>query len=525
GGLTQCVVPVKEGVVWVCMERGLARIDPRDTKQPIQTFHTADGLASENTRAVCERENGDLLIGGDTPNLTLRSAAGFSTQTLKGLPPAASVRALYCEGDTVWAGTTFGLVRIQGTEQRLFTRADGLVDDFVFSISKGAGDALWVGTRSGFSRLRSGTFESFRPQDGLSQSTALAILEDREGSLWVGTKRGLNQFVDGRGVPYTVREGLPSDRTGPVLQDSTGMIWTGTLDAGLARFDGRRFTKLTTSHGLPSNEIRALAEGADHSLWVGTSQGLARIADGQVAGIYTAGSGLPSSEIRSLYRDPAGTMWAGTAAGLAAFRGGRFVTETTAPARPIRAIGQDGAGEIVVATDEGLYIGKAEGYQPLTPGGVYLRNANAFYLDRDGLLWVALNGAGLRLIDGNKVTTFLTRDGLYDAELYGITADDQDRLWMACSRGIFWVARAELRRFAAGEIESVDSSAYSPTDALRVIESQPGVEPALWRMQDGRIWFATVRGVIALDPTQPLREGAPPVVIEDPIVNGQTTIP
>ncbi|MEO8100695.1 MAG: two-component regulator propeller domain-containing protein [Acidobacteriota bacterium] len=525
GGLTQCVVPEKNGVVWVCMERGLARIDPSQPSKPIQTFRASDGLASDNARTVCENPNGDLWIGGDTPNITLRTSAGFSIQKLKGLPPAASVRALICDGNVLWVGTTFGLIRVEGSEQRLFTTSDGLVDNFVFALSKGASGLLWIGTRSGFSRLRDGAFDSFRPQDGLSQSTVQAVLEDREGSLWVGTKRGLNQFVDGRGVPYTAREGLPSDRTGPVLQDGMGIIWTGTLDAGLARFDGRLFTKLTTSQGLPSNEVRALVEDDAHSLWVGTSKGLARVAAGQVASIYTASMGLPSSDIRSLYRDHTGTIWAGTAAGLASFQKGRFVAESNAPAKTIRSIGQDRSGDIVVATDEGLYIGKNGMYRPLTPGGVYLRNANAFFLDRDGLLWVGLNGAGLRLIDGNKVTTFLTRDGLYDAEIYGIASDDQDRLWMACSRGIFWVPRAELRRFAAGEIESVKSAAYSPTDALRVIESQPGVQPALWRMRDGRMWFATVRGVIALDPTQPQREGSPPVVIEDPIVNGQSTPP
>jgi signal transduction histidine kinase len=138
---------------------------------------------------------------------------------------------------------------------------------------------------------------------------------------------------------------------------------------------------------------------------------------------------------------------------------------------------------------------------------------------------VGLNGAGLRLIDGGKITAVLTRDGLYDAELYGIAVDDQDRMWIACSRGIFWVARGDLRRFTAGEIDHVVSVSYSPTEAQRVIESRSGVQPALWRMKDGQMWFSTVRGLIALDPAQPSREGAPPIVIETPVVNGAATPP
>jgi signal transduction histidine kinase/ligand-binding sensor domain-containing protein len=525
GGLMQCMVPETSGIVWTCMERGLARIDPANTSQPIQVFRAADGLASDNARAVCETSEGVLWIGGDTPRVTERVNGGFKIHALNGIPPAASVRSLLCDGDTLWVGTTFGLVRIQSGQQRLFTTKDGLVDDFVFSLSKGAQDTLWVGTRSGFSRLHKDIWDSFSPEDGLSQSTAQTVLEDREGNLWVGTKRGLNQFTDGRSVPYTAAEGLPSNETGPVLQDTAGVIWAGTLDAGIARFDGRRFTKLTTADGLPSNVVRAMAEDVDRSLWIGTANGLARISGGRVTARYSAANGLPSSDIRSLFRDRDGVVWIGTAAGLASLTGARLTIVASAPHREIRSIGQDRDGSVVVGTDEGIYINEDGAFRPLTQGGVYMRNANAFFLDRDGLLWVGLNGAGLRLIDGGKVTAYFTRDGLYDAELYGISVDEQDRMWIACSRGIFWVARGDLRRFAAGEIDHVNSVSYSPTEAQRVIESRPGVQPALWRMKDGRMWFSTVHGLIALDPAQPAREGPPPIVIEDPVVNGAVTAP
>jgi signal transduction histidine kinase len=94
---------------------------------------------------------------------------------------------------------------------------------------------------------------------------------------------------------------------------------------------------------------------------------------------------------------------------------------------------------------------------------------------------------------------------------------------MACSKGIFSVARAELRRFAAGEIKKVSSTQYIPTDALRVIECKPGVQPGVFKMRDGRLWFSTIRGLIVLDPARLQRNvPQPPVVIEDPIVNGRS---
>jgi signal transduction histidine kinase len=342
----------------------------------------------------------------------------------------------------------------------------------------------------------------------------------------VGTKRGLNQFLDGRSVPYTISEGMPSNEAGPVLQDSAGVIWTGTLDAGLARFDGRRFTTLTVRQGLASDTVQTLAEDSDGSLWVGTSRGLNRVRDGNISATFTTLNGLPSADIRSLYRDRSGVLWAGTAAGLASFRQGRFLTEETAPRQPIRAVAENGNGQIVVATEESLYIRRPEGFRELTQDGVYMRNATALYLDREGLLWAGLNGAGLRLVDGEKITSFNSRVGLYDGEIFGIQGDGGGRLWMTCSRGIFWVRRADLLRVASGELRSVNSFAYTPTDSQRVIEARLGAQPSLTITSDGWVWFSTIRGVIAFDLNSQARELPPPkVVIENPIVDGQSQRP
>src|SRR5207249_4517276 len=93
-------------------------------------------------------------------------------------------------------------------------------------------------------------------------------------------------------------------------------------------------------------------------------------------------------------------------------------------------------------------------------------------------------------------------------------------------RGIFFVTRAELRKFAAGEIPRLTSTPFSPTDAQRTIECQDGVQPVVWKMQDGRIWFSTIHGVIIIDPERMLRIlPLPPVYVEEAQVNGQDVSP
>ena len=51
-------------------------------------------------------------------------------------------------------------------------------------------------------------------------------------------------------------------------------------------------------------------------------------------------------------------------------------------------------------------------------------------------------GRGLRLVRDGKVVSFGMKDGLFDNGISGLVADDQDRLWLAGSKGIFSLSRS-----------------------------------------------------------------------------------
>jgi signal transduction histidine kinase/ligand-binding sensor domain-containing protein len=449
------------------------------------------------------------------------------------------------------------LLRLKDGEELAITTEDGLAHDYVLCLAEGRAETLWAGTKEGFSRLHSPAadaasepadaaakqfeIESFRARDGLSQSTVYTLCEDREGSLWVGTKHGLNQFLDRRTMLYTTREGLPSNEAGPVLQDASGNLWVGTQGAGLGRFDGRRFLVLTSKEGLASDTIFTLADGVEGELWIGTDRGLNCLNVGPrrksdlafkngTTKVYTTHDGLPADTVWCLCRDRRGVLWAGTAAGIAALRGDRFVRPGGAPellSVSIRALVARRDGSLLAAREDGgLYRCADDQVQPLEETGLAHREFDAFYEDADGLLWIGAVGSGLTLLDDDRFFNFTTKDGLFDDDIFGIVADKQDRLWMACSKGIFFVARADLRKFAAGEIKRLASTPFSPTDALRTIECKGGVQPALCQMRDGRVWFSTTRGMIVIDPNHLQRDIPPtPVLVEEVIVNGKSEQP
>ncbi len=520
-GNVQCVAEATNGDVWACTTKGVARI--RDGK-------VAMLLANENIRTACEARDGTVWVAGDGASLHSWDGSKFTTHNIQKLPADVQIRALRCSGDTLWAGTTAGLLEIGKSGERLFTSRDGLADSRVLCLSESRDGSLWIGTRNGFSRLRKGEIENYRPQEGLSQSTVYSIFEDVEGSLWVGTKNGLNQFLSGRALPYTANEGLPSNDTGPIVQDAHGGIWIGTLGAGLARFDGKRFAVMTRKQGLASNTIYTLAADPKGALWVGTTTGINRLQDGKVDASYSTGDGLPSADIRALFVTRAGELWAGTDKGPAVFARGGFTVPKNIPRElrgPIAAINEDQDGRVYLATEhDGLYVYENGSTHELLQDGASIRDVDAIYSDPDRRMWIGTEGGGLRLFDEGRMTTFLIRDGMFDNEIYGITRDDQDRLWMACSKGLFSVNRSDLLKFAAGTLKKITSSPHSPTDAQRTIECRAGVQPGSMRMHDGRVWFSTIRGLYVFDPSHlALNIPPPPVVIEETTVNGERVEP
>ncbi len=65
---------------------------------------------------------------------------------------------------------------------------------------------------------------------------------------------------------YTVNDGLPSQTVYYAIQDKQGFLWLST-DAGVSRFDGKKFTNFTTEDGLAEDEILAMYEDRKGRIW------------------------------------------------------------------------------------------------------------------------------------------------------------------------------------------------------------------------------------------------------------------
>jgi len=521
-----CLFLDRENRLWAGGDGGIVVHDHGSFRR----YDVSSGLKIPIVRDIAQAADHSLWIGGDGAGLVVSKDGTF-----RDIPAAASfvANALLADPDgSMLAGTSQGLVKVRddGTFTRVAPASD-LANDTVECLARTRDGVLWAGTRDGLRRLLGEEVESLGTREGLTQSTVLTICEDTEGGLWVGTKHGLNQITDRRTLPLTTTEGLPTNDAGPILQTPDGEIWIGTLGGGLAKFDGRQCdVAANLESGLPSLRLRSLAAGGDGGLWIGTDRGVCLWREGKVVRTLTRNEGLPSDDINCLAADDAGNLWIGTPRGLVRFHGETVdqpVADGALDQVAVNVLKNIGPRGIIASTSKGVFIVHEGQATPLPGDEAWLRDVLAIEVGPDGEFWLASRGRGLMMVNGTDVAQFTVEDGLFDDEIVGIARDNDDKLWMGCSRGIFSVSRAAFLAFAKnGGKEPLGYFSLSPTEAQRTVECQRGVQPAVSRTVNGDIWFSTIHGVIVVSPRK-LEDmfPSPRPVVSRLLVNGRTTSP
>jgi signal transduction histidine kinase/ligand-binding sensor domain-containing protein len=408
-------------------------------------------------------------------------------------PDNSAVDALLLDrSGQLWLGTPDGLIEVKQGELR---RLHGLPGKHVTALHEDKEGTLWIGTDAGLARLRNGVIENLPSSSG---DLILTIADDREGDLWVGTELGgVTILRDQKFTAYTARDGFPAGSIRCVLEDSHGVLWAGTDGQGLVRVEHGTPRSITTKDGLASNIVLSLAEGGPGEILAGTPDGLNRIKNNSIS-VITSADGLPDDFVRSIYRDRDNSLWIGTRRGLCHLRDRRFSTFTQADGLGsdlIGAVTRDGRNELWVATFHGL--SRFEGGHFVTFGSNII---TAVLAGSDGSLWIGTQDGGLNRFRVGKFHAYTNVAGLPET-IYGLAEDATHHLWMSSNAGIYRAPVADLNAVVS----------YGTSDGLPVNECASGGHPTIATGKDGLLWFATVKGLAAVNANDAGFSAIPPL--------------
>ncbi|HKX30516.1 MAG TPA: two-component regulator propeller domain-containing protein [Blastocatellia bacterium] len=444
---------------------------------------------------------------------------------IKGATPPRLLNIFADHQGNIWAGTSEALICWKdGTT--IYTTADGLTDSHITAVYEDRDGNLWVGTnKGGLNRLTGGKWSAFTASSGLSNNHVLSITEDHEGSLWISTLEGLNQLKDLKITPYTTHEGLTSDYISSIIETADGgTYFLSDVEMSLSYVKDGQTTKYTApigpaylaqdgslwisqngllmnlkngrirrydqKTGLPQKFISAINEDSESLIVYVDDIGIRRFVNGQLKPyLLKNGQEYTSTEyVVCFHREPQGTFWIGSSRGLVRIEGGEARTFGTA----------DGMADDWVSS---------------------------IFDDRRGSLWVSSPRGGLTRYHNGKFKAYTTASGLPTNEIYTVLCDNLGNLWMGSPKGIININRQDLDDYDEGQDQTLQSQLYTVSDGMRTDECFGGWQPAGWKTRDGRLWFATRKGAVLINPRTIKQNTLPPPVLIEQVLVDQQPVP
>jgi diguanylate cyclase (GGDEF)-like protein len=445
----------RQGFVYVGTEDGLYRFDG----ERFTRFGAEAGLPSDAITLLHATPEGELWVATQE-GLVAWSASGNHASAKNALPGREAIGVASARNGAMLVATTSGFFEKPAQDTK-FTAIDG--------VPRKAG-AAWISADGGtemvavdgalYERAGHGAWRKRALPAAQSAQAVQAIVRDARGRFWFRGRQMLFRIAGFDGAIEDLGAKLPGAavQKGELLLDRQGRVWAPS-NHGLACFDGDRRLLIDVAHGLPNEWATTTLVDREGNLWV-ASEGVHRLLGRLAWTSYTRAQGLPSDTVWAEFRDRQGTLWAATNSGVAHGTDAGFVALPEGGKRSFYAFAQSPSGELWIGGNTGedktnsLLLRRAgnEHFEsvPLDIGtGASTVNSLAF--GADGALYVATMAQGLRRIEpeGNKfrVSTVTPPGGTPDEQINQLTRGSDGRLWGASMRGLLMFDGKAWRRF------------------------------------------------------------------------------
>jgi len=355
----------------------------------------------------------------------------------------------------------------------------------IFQDSQGL---MWFGTRDGLNSYDGKSFRVYRPNqiDNRTDNHIVAMCEDADRNLWIGTINGLvcMEYNTGKISVYLNDKKNPNSLSDNYIfalaLDSKNRIIVGTK-SGLNVFNKSTngFKSYFFDGLLKDNPIRSLCVSKDASIYIATvSQGLLQVnSELNLINQYKIDNLPVEKQIIVVFEDKSGLIWfGGINKGLCVLNPGnktmqRFTINDGLEDNNIRAIEDDGKGNLIIGTYNGLYLfNKATtNFTPFaalyTPGGeINHYSVLTTKFDKAGTLWVGTYAGGIAYYHpNNKKFSYYNpaESNKYTGVIGMIVEDKNHNLWIASEGAGLISWNAKIRKFIYYRIEPENGKNYS----------------------------------------------------------------
>lgn len=520
----------KSGRMYVGSIEGLQYYDPATDR-----FHTIplilpNGRAvSANVSTICQRRNGDVLVGTSGHGTFRLSRTGnrLSGQKMQTNAPSELILKLLEDNEqNLWVSTEDkGLYRFSKQSVSSYFVSKKSQNNVISSICQDSYGRLFVGNMSsGLYRYDPArqTFVAI-PYNDRTDLPVVDLLVNQDNQIVVATSgKGLKYFDPVSNTILDLEAGVTSfdfsrSKANTMLEDRAGNLWIGIYQKGLLLLAGNtnRFGYIgyrsVSRKAIGSSAVMALTQDSRGTVWVGTdSDGLYALPPAGSASVHYPSDkegGTAPSNILAIHEDSQHNLWLGSyLSGLSRFdrRTGqstyitKLVDKRGDNVQRVFSIQEDTRQRLWIGTmGSGVFrmdlqSGAVKNYDAL-PGNLYrpeynyIPNSwvNCLLVTKDHKLFIGtFDGLGcLDLDTENFVSTLGTNRLLAGIVVYSLFEDNKGNLWIGTSQGLKKMNRSTKA------ITSFDTDHGLPSNRIWAIRGD----------KMGDLWLSTNRGLSKMD--------------------------
>ncbi len=366
-----------------------------------------------------------------------------------------------------------------------------------------------------------------------------------------------------------------------IAEDSQGFLWVGT-EYGMNRFDGYQFTQYfqdeTKEYSLANNYVRCMEPGGDGRIWVGTGRGVQLLYPdrGEFHSVAMPGGNTPfinqikvlrngevwflasglgvcritdKEELTAVHleevtrvtgtrnhtflmEDAHGILWIGTGNGVyqcntSTLNVTRFAQDVISAS--VTGIWENSDGDMFISTNTQVFkwSRSADELTELLGNRSY-RDITHSYMDKDGMLYVAVRGEGLRYYNVEQGRLMRYDDngretGLNHLDVSAFYMDSNRNIWLGCYlSGLMLIPNGQTqfrslrfqdyRGFSGGGISSmlVDNgnnlwvsfnnnpvTCFDNAGRIRIQLQDQSYVSSMMQTDDGTVWAGLYNGGLA----------------------------
>jgi len=346
----------------------------------------------------------------------------------------------------LWIATYGGVCRFDGKGYYAISKANGLPDNFVFSIYADKQGLVWFGTDRGLLCLENQKIFSYPTPPNVEKKRVSDIVEDNNGVIWVVMGRTLFRIDHHRMVRVNVA-GQAAYSVSTIATDNTGRLYAAVYDKGLYYLNKDSWVNYVRYPGnaKPVFIAKIVFDKLNrHNVFLLTSKGVYTTAKGTIQAFDEPVLTQIKEFYLSLDQDSAGNLWIGTTNGAYSLNQHRlihFAANNGFTNNPVTDIFNDGDDNLWLATSgSGFFKYEQDNYVTIdqTQGIIKSPVVMAMARDKNQDIIIGTDGGDLMKLKNNKLSDFHSSELPTPVMVGCLYTDTRKTLWIGTEYNGVW---------------------------------------------------------------------------------------